>query len=133
MTRSPTRKATLVKRCLLRVENGMTATRAQIEGPTEEEASQEAKDHTEATITLVIKAVAAGKPLRVKGRISPVMGPEHKHPVDVVDQTTEVVTPIVTRRQQQEITEVNLIMNNQAGALDGVDHSAEEEEAQGGE
>ena len=110
----------------------MIATRAQREAATEEEASQEAKDHTEGIIMPAIKAVAVGMPLRVKDHISLVMWPDHNHPVDVVDRTTEVVTPTVNRRQQQEIKEVNLVVNNQAGAPDGADLSAEEEEAQEG-
>ena len=131
MKRSPTKKATL-KRSPLRAAKGMIATRAQREAATEEEASQEAKDHTEGIITLAIKAVAVGMPLRVKDHISLVTWPDHNHPVDVVDRTTEVATPTVTHRQQQETTEVNLAANNQAGALDAADLSVEEEEAQGG-
>ena len=109
----------------------MTATRDQIEGATEEEARQEAKDPIVATTTPAIKAVAAGKLHRVKGRISPVMGPEHNQAVEGNDQTTEEVTTIAIHRQPQEITEAKLIMNKQTEALDGVDPSAEEEEAQG--
>ena len=109
----------------------MTATKARIEEATEEEARQEAKDHTLATITPVTKAVAAGKPRRVKGRISPVMGPEHNQAVEGDDQTTEeATTAIATRLQPQEIIEAKLIMNKQTEALDVAGLSGEEEEAQ---
>ena len=110
----------------------MIVTRAQREAATEEEASQEAKDHIEGIITLAIKTVAVGMPLRVKDHISLVMWPDHNHPVDVVDRTTEVPTPTVTHQHQQETTELNPAANNQAGALDAAGPSVEEEEAQEG-
>ena len=90
----------------------MTATRAQIEEAIEEEARQEAKDHIVATTTPAIKAVAAGKLHRAKGRINPVMGPEHTQAVEGDEQTIEEATrAIATRLQPQEIIEAKLIMN----------------------
>ena len=130
LKRSPTKKATL-KRSPLRAANGMINTRAQREAVTKEEASQEAKDHTEVIITLITKEVAVGMPLRAKSLIRPVIGPENKQPVVVDDQKSEEVTPTVTHQLQQETTGVNLVVNNLAGALDAADPSVEEEEAQG--
>ena len=90
----------------------MTATRAQREGATEEEARQEAKDPTVATTMLAIKAVAAGKLHRATGRINPVIGPEHNQAMEGDEQTTEEATrAIATRLQPQEIIEAKLLVN----------------------
>ena len=109
----------------------MTATKAQIEGVTEEEARQEAKDHTAATTMLAIKAAATEKLHRMTGHINLVMGPEVIQGVEGDEQTIEEATiATATRLQPLEIIEAKVLVTKQIEALDVAGLSGEEEEAQ---
>ena len=127
LTRNHTKRAT-IKTSPLRAANVRIVTKPQNVAATEAEASQEAKE----LIEYAIKAVVVGIPPRLKDHISQVMQPGHNHHVDGVARTIEVPTHTVTPQHHQETTELNPAVINQAGVLDAVDRSVEEEEVQEG-